>query len=169
MSKPPYRFDILPLGTGQIGIGPLPGCDADLAGDLVQIMNFTPSLVISMTSTEEMTTVGAQGLPDHLARAGIAWVHFPVTDFGLPDNATNAGWQALSEQAHTVLAAGGKIFVHCRAGLGRSGMVTLRLMVEAGEAPDAALARLRAVRPGAVETGAQLDWASLAGHEGSDK
>jgi hypothetical protein len=37
--------------------------------------------------------------------------------------------------------------------------------VEAGETPGAALARLRAVRPCAVETEAQLAWAK-AGAEG---
>ena len=35
------------------------------------------------------------------------------------------------------------------------------LLVEAGEAPEAALQRLRAARPCAVETKAQARWASL--------
>lgn len=39
-------------------------------------------------------------------------------------------------------------------------MAVLRLMVEMDEAPEAALARLRAVRPCAVETVAQHDWAA---------
>jgi hypothetical protein len=38
-------------------------------------------------------------------------------------------------------------------------MAVLRLMVECGEDPAQALARLRSVRPCAVETDAQLDWA----------
>ncbi len=42
-------------------------------------------------------------------------------------------------------------------------MAVLRLMVEVGEAPEAALARLRAVRPCAVETEAQRDWAEQGG------
>ncbi len=37
--------------------------------------------------------------------------------------------------------------------------LSARLMVEAGEAGDRALARLRAVRPCAVETEAQMGWA----------
>jgi hypothetical protein len=41
-------------------------------------------------------------------------------------------------------------------------MIALRLMVEDGEAPDAALARLRAARPCAVETNAQMRWATGA-------
>jgi len=50
--------------------------------------------------------------------------------------------------------------VHCRGGCGRSGMIALRLMIEIGEAADDALARLRAVRPCAVETPQQLRWAT---------
>jgi hypothetical protein len=41
-------------------------------------------------------------------------------------------------------------------------MAVLRLMIEAGEEPQSALARLRKVRPCAVETEAQMQWA-LAG------
>ena len=36
----------------------------------------------------------------------------------------------------------------------------LRLMVEAGEEPQAALTRLRGLRPCAVETDAQYEWAA---------
>lgn len=160
MSKAPYRFDSLPLGRGQIGIGPLPGRGGDLAGDLAQVAGFEPALVISVTGTDEMRDMGAQHLPDLLARAGIDWAHFPITDFGLPDAPTDARWQDISDQARGVLDKGGKVFVHCKAGLGRSGMVALRLMIENGEAPDVALARLRAARPGTVETPAQEGWAA---------
>ena len=38
-------------------------------------------------------------------------------------------------------------------------MAALRLMIEVGEDPDAALKRLRAVRACAVETEAQMIWA----------
>ena len=38
-------------------------------------------------------------------------------------------------------------------------MVVLRLMVDSGEAAEAALDRLRAARPCAVETDAQMAWA----------
>jgi hypothetical protein len=38
-------------------------------------------------------------------------------------------------------------------------MIILRLMIAAGEGPDAALARLRKTRPCAVETDAQMAWA----------
>ena len=61
------------------------------------------------------------------------------------------------------LARGEGLLLHCRGGQGRSGMIALRLLVERGEAPDAGLTRLRQARPGAVETAAQLAWASGGG------
>jgi hypothetical protein len=42
-------------------------------------------------------------------------------------------------------------------------MAILRLLVEMGEQPEEALQRLRAVRPCAVETDAQFDWAANRG------
>ena len=47
-----------------------------------------------------------------------------------------------------------------RAGRGRSGMIALRLMIAGGERPVAALKRLRAVQPEAVETPGQMNWAT---------
>lgn len=87
------------------------------------------------------------------------WRHLPVTDFGVPGPDSAAAWPALAAEALAVLAAGGRVLVHCHGGCGRSGMVALRLMIGTGEGAEAALARLRAVRPCAVETGAQMEWA----------
>jgi len=53
---------------------------------------------------------------------------------------------------------GQSIVVHCRGGLGRTGMVAARLLVELGEKPVTALQRVRAARPGAVETVEQEEY-----------
>ena len=58
------------------------------------------------------------------------------------------------------LRGGGRVLIHCRAGRGRSGMIALRLMIAGGERPVAALKRLRAVQPEAVETPGQMNWAT---------
>ena len=69
-------------------------------------------------------------------------------------------WPELSALAHDELAQGGRVLAHCFGGCGRSGMVLMRLMVEAGEDADPALARLRDVRSCAVEAKAQRIWAA---------
>ncbi|ETX29863.1 protein-tyrosine phosphatase family protein [Roseivivax isoporae] len=152
----------LPVGGGILALAPLPGASGDYRGDLGHVLNWTPAVVVSLTTEVEMLAVGAQALGAQLQERATRWVHLPVADMGVPDDAFMARWPEVSAFARRALMGGGRVLVHCHAGRGRSGMVALRLMIEAGEAPDEALERLRGVVPGAVETAAQMDWANRA-------
>lgn len=153
-----FSITRLPLGPGFVALTPLPGIDGDLTADLDSIADFAPGLIVSLTEPSEMKTLGAGRLPKRLTQRALNWVSFAIPDFGTPPE--GADWGSVSRQVHEVLDAGGCVLVHCRGGLGRSGMIALRLMVERGEDPDTALARLRAARPGAVETENQRLWAT---------
>ncbi|MBL9046476.1 MAG: dual specificity protein phosphatase family protein [Tabrizicola sp.] len=157
----------LAVGGGLLAISPMPGRGGTYQADLRDLLAFSPSLVLTMTTSEELASKEATTLPDDLAHHGILWLHLPIVDFGAPDAATSALWPEASVRAREVLAQGGKVLVHCMGGCGRSGMAVLRLMVEAGEEPAAALTRLRAVRHCAVETPEQYGWASAGGAEGA--
>ena len=121
----------LPVGGGTLALSPYPPSVDVLA---------RWDMVISLTEVADFAT-----------HAG--WCHFPVVDFDVP----SGDWAPISAQVHQVLRNGGRVLFHCKAGCGRSGMAVLRIMTELQE-PDA-LARLRAVRPCAVETDAQMAWA----------
>lgn len=138
----------------------MPGGTGAYAGDLGAVLAWGPGLVLTMTPEAELTARGAGRLGDDLRAAGIGWRRLPIADFGAPDAVTAALWPAASVEALGVLRAGGRVLAHCMGGCGRSGMAVLRLMVELGEPPQAALARLRAVRPCAVETEDQRIWAA---------
>jgi protein-tyrosine phosphatase len=150
-------------GGGAVGLCRMPGRAGALADDVAVIAAWSPRIVVSLAQADELAAHGADALPELLARQGAAHRHFPIVDYGAPE--ADGAWRALAAELHAVLDAGGRALVHCMGGCGRSGMVALRLMVERGEAPPAALARLRAVRPCAVETGGQLAWASAAHHQ----
>ncbi len=150
----------LTLGAGWLGICPMPGRHGDYAGDLAKIKAWGPALVLTMTTLDEVRVKGACNLGSDLAALGIVWAHLPVADFGVPAGNVQAMWPRISAEAHNILSNGGKVLAHCMGGCGRSGTALLRLMVEAGEDPTAALNRLRAVRPCAVETSAQVAWSS---------
>ncbi|MCU0907362.1 MAG: protein phosphatase [Rhodobacteraceae bacterium] len=150
----------LPLGPGRIGLCPLLGRWGDYAGDLSRVLDWRPDIVVSLITHNEFEVSEAAALPSDLAARGIAWRHLPVRDFRHPAPGTLDAWSALSAEARSTLDRGGRVLVHCFGGCGRSGMVLMRLMVEGGEAPDTALARLRTVRACAVETPGQFAWAS---------
>lgn len=159
--EPLFPIASLVAGSGTLGICPLPGRSGDYAEDLQTLLGWAPDLVISMTVQREMDSFGAGQLGRDLVAGQVAWHHLPVHDFGAPSERIQDQWPSVSAEAQRVLRHGGKVLAHCKGGCGRSGMILLRLMSELGEQPDAALCRLRAVRPCAVETEAQKLWAQL--------
>lgn len=156
----PLTIAELALGGGVLAISPMPGRGGGYAAELRDLLDFGPGLVLTMTTGAELVSKEAESLPADLAAQDIDWQHLPIADFGAPDAGTAARWPGTSAKARAVLAGGGKVLIHCMGGCGRSGMAALRLMVEAGEDPAAALVRLRAVRPCAVEMPEQFDWAA---------
>lgn len=150
----------LQVGGGTLALTSMPGRGGDYAGDLDMISDWKPGLVISMTTAVEMLQDGAPTFGGDIQGRASRWVHLPVEDFGAPPQAVLDAWPSVSAAVRHDLSGGGRVLVHCRGGCGRSGMVVLRLMVECGEQPDKALARLRALRPCAVETDGQLAWAA---------
>lgn len=149
------------LRKGIVALAPMPGAGGDFAADMAHFHGWQPSIVLTMVSVGEMAEAGHPDLGVAFSRIGAKWFHFPVRDFDVPDKSIARAWPEISKACHRVLDGGGKVLIHCHGGCGRSGMAALRLMIEAGEAPDAALTRLRGVRPCAVETDAQQAWARL--------
>lgn len=156
-----FEITEVSLGKGWLGISPIPGRTGTYESDLSAIINWGADLVMTMTPIHELEQVGASGFGDDLVSAGVEWRHLPIPDFGAPPPETAAQWPGASQAAHDVLSAGGRVLAHCFGGCGRSGMALMRLMVEAGEDADHALARLRGVRPCAVEREAQRAWAAI--------
>ena len=139
-----------------LGICPMPGRMGDYAGDLAAVLAWQPALVLTLTMRGELAARGAATLPADLAAAGVAWLHLPIPDFGTPPREMRVRWPELSRR----LRATDRLLIHCMGGCGRSGMIALRLMIDSDEAPDTALTRLRAARPCAVETKAQMRWST---------
>ncbi|MFM9975930.1 MAG: hypothetical protein ACKVON_15320 [Beijerinckiaceae bacterium] len=157
----PFTVATITLGGGgRIGLCRLPGRTGDLDADVSAIRDWHPTFVISMTESPEMASLGAADLPARLQALGIGWRHFSVVDYGVPDATVSELWPMIAHSLHAALDRSEGVLLHCRGGLGRSGMIALRLLTERGEEPGAALAVIRAVRPGAVETEAQRLWAT---------
>jgi hypothetical protein len=156
----PFAISTIPDPRGgRIGLCRLPGRDGMLASDVAAIAAWSPRLVLSLATRAEMGAYGAGGLGDLLASRRIGRLHFPIQDFGVPDAGAAERWPGLAARLHAALDGGDGVLLHCLGGRGRSGMAALRLMVERGAEPETALALLRSLVPGAVETPGQYDWA----------
>jgi len=156
-----FTISRLPLAQGGVlALCRLPGSLSPIEDDVEVIRLLAPACVVTLTPADEMHKHGGGLLPSLLERHGIAWHHFPIADYTAPLPSQNRDWRALAGQLHPLLNERRTIVIHCLAGVGRSGMVTLRLLVERGASPADALLHIRAVRPGAVERPAQYEWAA---------
>ena len=160
LSDAPKEFVVVdvPVLGGTLGVAPIPGRTRHYGEDWRRLLAWAPSHVVTSCEQHELDRKGAGTLGLDCQAQGIAWDHFPILDFGVPSETAEKAWPGLSARLRQTLNAGSRVLVHCFGGCGRSGMIAARLMVEAGEEPEAALSRLRRLHPRAVETREQELW-----------
>lgn len=88
---------------------------------------------------------------------GVRFVSFPIPDRGVPAS-TREALQLFSTIA-TALEEGKNVAVHCRQGIGRSGLIAAGVLLRSGLAVEKAIEVVSAARGETVpETSTQLQW-----------
>ncbi len=89
--------------------------------------------------------------------AGLEFISFPIPDRGVP--ASTGAASALFRKLARALEVGKNVAVHCRQGIGRSGLVATGILMATGiETENAIQAVSRARELTIPETPEQLDW-----------
>lgn len=158
----PLRIDsvMIPGRNGEIGMTFCPGKkqigvmgyhNRDLAADLNAIQAWGAEVLVSLIEEHEYLKAG---VGDFEARMPDDVLHLklPIPDASIPSAAWEHHWETEGSLVRSVLRRGGKICVHCMGGLGRTGMVAARLLVEFGVHPEEAIRMIRTARPGTIET-----------------
>ncbi|MCC5886965.1 MAG: cyclin-dependent kinase inhibitor 3 family protein [Gammaproteobacteria bacterium] len=160
----------LPGDAGALGLSACPGRggilgavvgssrQAALERDLDAIRDWGAFALLTLLEPAEFDLLGVPRLGDATRDAGLAWHHFPIADFCAPGQTFERAWQAHRATLLERLMKGDRVAIHCRAGLGRSGTVAARILVDLGMTPEHAIRRVRTARPGALESPEQVDY-----------
>ncbi len=132
--------------------------DRDLGIDLRAIVDWGASALVTLMEAHELAQLGVSDIGQRTESMGMVWFHLPIRDVSIPDAAFEATWDTAGETLRARLRDDHGIVIHCRGGLGRTGLIAARLLIELGEPPRKALENVRAVRSGAVETRQQEEY-----------
>lgn len=164
----PIRFSEVLCGRGVLGLTFCPGksgpsvfgdhWDRDLDLDLDAARAWAASMVLTLVESHELDMLRVAGLGAAVEARGMTWLHAPIKDVSIPDAAFERRWTLIGHVLRSELDKGNRVVVHCRGGRGRAGLIAARLLVEFGAEPNAAVATVRAARPGTIETREQEDY-----------
>lgn len=160
----PLHIDAVPVwqGGGQVGMTICPGqppwsvVDAtparNMDADIAAIRAWGASILVSLMEAEEMREYGVHEIPQRARKLGLQHVHLPIADMHVPEQEFEQVWRQAGPLLHRELQRGARIVLHCYAGLGRTGTIAARMLVESGLTPAEAIRSVRAARPGAIQT-----------------
>lgn len=145
--KTPYQ--------GSLVLSPFPGGgDTKIYADIAEQYATTAMIdrVLTLVTEKEWKELRGDQLVQELTLRNISWVHAPIKDFGIPDQDWFDNWHHVTKQVQHSLEIGKNVLVHCMAGCGRTGLVSVLLMIDMGMTADQAIAHIRSARPCAMET-----------------
>lgn len=146
-------------GGGIIGITICPGKKDRRAGwnrnltmDMNLIAGWGAVAMVTLMEDHEFELLKVQRLPYAAIELGISWFHVPIRDVSIPDFRFHERWLGIGVRLREILQADGKVLIHCRGGLGRSGLVAAMLLIDGGINSQEAIRMVRQARPGTIET-----------------
>jgi predicted protein tyrosine phosphatase len=173
-----YTFNELGLPNGgRLGLGCCPGHrlrksplglirrPESVRDDIKAIADWKPHAMLSLMEEHEFIAAGA---PVHLLAAELAghkveWLHLPIVDMMPPDHRFETAWVEAWPRLDRTLQAGGRVFIHCYAGLGRTGTVASLILMQYGISARDAIRQVREARPGSIESFEQERYLTMAG------
>lgn len=93
--------------------------------------------VVSLLTAEEEQELSLADEASEARKHDVSFISYPIPDRGVPSNPSSLS--NLLETIHQHLQDGKGVLVHCRQGIGRTGLIAASLLVREGMEPESAI------------------------------
>lgn len=124
----------------------------DLETDLTDIKSSKINIVVCLLEWSELRLLNILNYPKRAQEKGLLFYHLPVKDLTAP---SSKELNVLIPILVKYLSEGNNILVHCRAGLGRAGVICACCLIHFGLSEEKAIGIVRTQRPGAIQSNEQ--------------
>ena len=114
--------------------------DKNQLGTILEWVGTTGMIVDLRVAKERVLSESTPFQYHNNLEQNVRYSHFPITDRSVP---TKKVALAFGQLVRTITEDTGRVYIHCRGGHGRSGLVAACILVQLGEAPTTALATVR--------------------------
>jgi ADP-ribosylglycohydrolase/protein-tyrosine phosphatase len=122
----------------------------DLELDLRRLRDvYGVTTLVSLVEDHELEELQISPLVAQCEAHGIECIRFPFPDMGVPEKL--GALVKLTRRLTGRMSGGDTVAVHCKGGLGRTGVVAAATLIADGEPLDEAVNIVRRARPGAIE------------------
>lgn len=112
-------------------------------------------LLVSLVEDHELLELRIEGLVAAFEARGVRVLRLPFPDQGVPSlDLAKTSVTAVLESA----SRGENVVIHCKGGLGRTGLIAACALAALGVDPESAMAAVRKARDGAIENRTQEDF-----------
>ena len=153
----PDIYKVVQIGEGFLAVMAKPVAGEWIEDEFSGIAQFGIRCLVSLLEPHEIKELGLSSAPKLCAANGIAFVHFPLKDRGVPS--TSMKTMELVDDVYQRILRGENVVIHCRAGIGRTGLLAASVLVRHGHSPQDAFRMISKARGVQVpDTVEQSEW-----------
>lgn len=142
---------------GKLAVAARPRGGNWLKDDIANWKKANINAVLSLLTPDEERDLDLRDEANEVRAQGMDFTWFPIPDRQVPRS--EAKWSEVLDGVGRSLSTGKNVLIHCRQGIGRSGLVAACLLVKKGISPGAAVQSVSSARGMPVpETDEQRDW-----------
>jgi len=163
----PIDSVLIPDHPGAMGLVACPGTRLHqpeatskklLPVDLDEVAHWGANGFVCLLEHHELSMHKIEHLQQEVEARGIWYKHLPIVDMGIPTQEFEDVWAVEGERIRHALRIGERVVFHCFAGLGRTGMMAARILVEMGMDPEEAIAEVRSTNRRRIQTKGQSNY-----------